>query len=213
MRLGGGPSRAQVIYDSLNQGLGTAYDTSDGSTVTGETAADARSIESVWSANTRMQNQWDPFRMVQFIPRWEEIFGLVPGADDSDNRRRGRIQAKFQALGGPIYATIEESASAILGDAYVGVEYTDLAHAVANWPGGSPPDNSQFNSSVCHILVRVEQPGNSTTSEFVSSLNDLTIFLGVFLPTWVTFDWGLYADNGMRGFYLDENNLDYETFD
>ncbi len=213
LRLGGGESTVRVIYESLNDGLGTGYDTSDNSTVTADTFADAVQIAALWSANARMTNQWDPNRMTDFIPRWEKIFAVVPSSGDSDNARRARLAAKFQALGGPLYATTELICSSLLGDAYVGVEYTPLASSHSNWPGGTPPQPGMWSSSVAHILVRVQQPANATVVEFLKSLGELMAFLGDFLPAWVTFDWGLFADNGMNGFYLDENNLDYETFD
>ena len=213
LRLGGGESTVRVIYESLNNGLGSAYDTTDASTVTAETSADARTIEALWSANARLTNQWDPRRMTDFIGRWEKIFALVPAVDDSDNTRRTRLAAKFQALGGPLYATTELICSTILGDAYIGVEYTSLADSHSNWPGGTPPQPDMWSSTVAHILVRVEQPANATVVEFLGLLNETMAFLGDFLPAWVTFDWGLYADNDTNGFYLDENNLDYQTFD
>ena len=48
-RYGGGKSTQQAIYESLNISLGTAFDTSDGSTVTAETSADARAFAAVGS--------------------------------------------------------------------------------------------------------------------------------------------------------------------
>lgn len=213
LRLGGGESRVQTIYEALNDGLGTTYDTSDDSPVTAETSADARSIAALWSANARLANQWDPRRVTDFLPRWEKIFGIAPRSTDSDNTRRGRLVAKFAALGGALYATTPLICEALLGDAFLDVEYTDLANAVHRWPGGTPPEDDQWTSTIAHILVRVEQPANMTTYEFLARLGELSNFLRDFLPASTTFDWGVFADNGQRGFYLDEYNLDFETFD
>jgi len=214
LRVGGGESRVRDIYVSLNDGLGTAYDTSDDSPVTAETKADATTIEAVWSANERLKNQWDPNRLTDFLVRWEKIYGLAPKATDSAVARRARVALKFRALGGELYATLDDICVALLGTAFVGIEYTPLAQAHANWPGGSPAQPDMWSSSIAHILVRVTPPATLTFHEFIAALGELTAFLGDFLPCWVTFDWGLFAPGGVNGFYFDtDQNLDGQTFD
>ncbi len=213
LRLGGGESRLREIYESLNDGLGTAYDTSDTSPVTAETEADASTIEAVWSANERLKNQWDPNALTDFLTRWEKIFGLSPKRTDSDNLRRAKVALKFRALGGAVYATLDATCTAFLGPAFVQIEYTDLAHMHTHWPGGTPAELNMWSSSLAHILIRVTQATALTFHEFIGRLSDLMAFLGDVLPVWVTVDWGTLNSLGNNGFLLDEPNLDLETFD
>lgn len=216
-RLGGGKSTAQAVYESLNIGLGTAFDTSDASTVTAETSADARTIASLWSANARLANQWDPRRMTDMLARWEAIMGVRPRSTDSANRRRARLTAKFLALGGDTFGTLDEICESILGDVFIQLERTALADSHSNWPGGSPPQPDMWSSSVAHLLVRVVRPqdlGGLTLGEMFERLNELMATLHDYCASWMTIDWGWNADNDTPGFYLDEEmNLDGQTFD
>jgi uncharacterized protein DUF2313 len=213
-RVGGGQSRLRDIYESLNDGLGSAYDTTDASTVTAETKADATTIEAVWSANERLKNQWDPNRLTDFLERWQKIFGLSHKSTDSDNKRRARVAAKFKALGGPLYASLNDICVALLGDAFVDIEYTDLAHASTHWPGGSPAEPTKWSSTIAYILFRVTPPASLTFNEFIATVNDFMAFMGDFLPCWDTFNWGVFNSGGVNGFLLDDpKNLDWETFD
>lgn len=214
-RYGGGKSTAQAIYETLNIALGTAFDTSDGSTVTAETSADARSIAMVWSANARMANNRDPQRMTDMLARWEAIFAIRPHVDDSDNVRRARLVLKFKALGGPLYATLEEICAFLLGSLLIGVEYIDLSNDNSNWPGGTPSKPTMWNSNIAHILVRVVRPGQEvgmTRQEYFEKLRVLKDFMRDYLAAWSALDWGCFNVGGTRGFKLDEPNLDIETF-
>jgi hypothetical protein len=214
-RYGGGKSTAQAIYESLNIGLGTAFDTSDGSTVTAETSADARAIAAVWSANARMANNRDPRRMTDMLSRWEAIFSIHPLVTDSYNDRRARLVLRFRALGGPLYATIEEICDFLLGSLLIGVEYIDLTNYNANWPGGTPSKPTMWNSTIAHILVRVVRPGNEvgmTRHEYFERLREMKDYMRGYLAAFTTLDWGCFNVGGTRGFKLDEPNLDIETF-
>jgi hypothetical protein len=214
-RYGGGKSTAQAIYETLNIALGTAFDTSDGSTVTAETSADARAIAAVWSANARMANNRDPQRMTDMLGRWEAIFSIRPHVDDSDNTRRDRVELKFMALGGPLYATLEEICSFLLGDIYIGLEKITLAEANANWPGGTPSKPDMWNSTIAKMLVRVVRPGQEvgiTRQEYFENLREMMMFLRDFISSWAVVQWGCFNVGGTRGFKLDEANLDIETF-
>lgn len=215
-RYGGGKSTSQVIYESLNFALGTAFDTTDASTVTAETSADARTIAGLWSANARLANQWDPRRMTDMVPRWEKIMAIRPRTGDSMNRRRARLVARFLALGGDTFGTLDEICEAILGDVFIQLERTPLANANIAWPGGTPAEPTKWASSVAHLLVRVVRPqdlGSITRVEMFARLNELMVFLRDYLASWCTADFGWNANNDTRGFYLDEdNNLDGQTF-
>lgn len=209
MRLGGGQTRVETLYKSLNESLGTAYDVSDESNVTAETMAEARALDAVWSSNRRMSLQWDPRRMTDFLSRWEKIFAVAPSPGDSDNARRAVLQGKFLALIGP--STLEDVVMPIASASFVGIEYTELVDAVPKWPGNSFPD--EWHSNVAHIVIRVKFTANQTLAEFWRMKSKLTAFLNDYLPAWVTFDIAIFREStGLSGFYLDERNLDFETF-
>jgi len=214
-RFGGGPSNQLVIYNSLNEGLGTAFDTTAESTVTAETSADARAIAALWSANARLANQMDPAKMTDFLGRWEKIFDLRPHRDDSDNARRAVMAIKYLALGAALYGTIEEVAAAIMGSAYVGVEYNDLVTGHSHWPGGTPAEPTMWTSSIAHILVRVvryDEIVGMSLHEFFDRLRQLKSFLRDYMAAWTTADWA-WDGTGGPGFFFDEDwNHDAEAF-
>jgi uncharacterized protein YmfQ (DUF2313 family) len=213
---GGGQSNHRTIYNSLNQGLGTGFDTTDASTVTAETSADALTLAALWSANARLTNQWDPARMTDFLGRWETIFAIRPHRSDSDNARRARLVPKFLALGAELYATTSEIATAFLGIDFLTVQYTLLADALPHWPGGTPAYPDEWTSHVAHILIRVTRYDAITTKtfhEYMTELSGLWNFLRDFNSAWSTTDWA-WDGTGGPGFYLDEDaNLDGEYFD
>jgi hypothetical protein len=215
-RFGGGQSDHRTIYESLNTGLGTGLDTSDASTVTAETSADAQAIAALWSANARLQNQWDPRRMTDMVPHWEFIFGIRPHRSDSMNVRRARLIPKFLALGAELYATTSEICTAILGAEFLSVEYTALADARPHWPDGTPAYATQWTSHCAHILIRVKRYDQLTTltlHEYFTKLSELWNFLRDLNSSWSTTDWA-WEGVGGPGFYLDEDkNLDGEYFD
>lgn len=217
LKFGGGNNHRRTLYDALNQARGTAYDTTDDSNVTADTYAQAIALEAVWSANRKMANQWDPRRMTDFIPRWEAIFDIHPSASDSLNARRAVLSAKFRALAGQ--QTLTDIVSAMLGGSFVGVEYTPIAQAYMRWPeNGYPTD---WISHTAHILIRVQFAQGQTENEFLRLMAQLDRFLRDYLPAYTTWDWGMFAENGLDGFYLDDPlgagpppaNLGYETFD
>lgn len=217
LKFGSRPNRVKVLYDALNQARGTAYDTSDDSNVTAETYAEAVMLDVAWSINKRLAYQWDPVRMTDLVPRWEAIFDLHPSVTDSDPARRGALQAKFLALTGR--PSLEDVVSAMLGDSFVDIEYTPLAQAYQRWP-----DNGFQNdwiSHTAHILIRVQYGPTQTDAEFLRLMAKMNEELRNLLPAFITFDWGMYAENGLDGFWLDDPlgagpppfNLDYEVFD
>lgn len=214
IRLGGGPSTTEVVYRSLNDQLGTAYDTSDESTVTAETMSEARAIAAAWSANRRLSYQWDPRRLTDMLSRWERIFGVVPLPTDSEEDRRNRLVPKFLALAAPIYATIWDACSNILGDAFISVEYTTAAQAHSQWPGSTPAVANGWTSSLAHILVRCANYADigMTWQQELTLIGQCRATLNDMLPADVTFDFAGYNSLGQNNFLLDEPNLDWLSF-
>lgn len=208
-KLGGGVPRLKVLYDSLNQSLGTAYDTSDASNVTAETMAEARALHAVWSSNRRLALQTDPNRMTDFMARWEKILDLHPNPTASDVVRRRAIAAKVLAWIGP--SSLDDVVAAIAGASFIGIEYTPLADDQARWPENGYPNS--WTSNTAHIIVRVKISANQTMAEFWDMRATLTHTLNDLLPVYTTFDIATFRPDGVsRGFFLDERNLNYETF-
>jgi hypothetical protein len=215
--MGGGEPNVRALYESLNLSLGPAYDTSDLSNVTAETMAEARALDAVYSANRRMALQWDPRRMTDFMSRWETIFGLHPGRNDTIPERRAILDAKFLALIGP--ATLEDTVVPLLGDSFVEVIRTTLAEAYQRWPENGFPND--WVSHTAHILIRVQYAANQTESAFLKLMATLGRVLDDLLPSWCDWEWGTFDEGGIEGFFLDEPiglgpppyNLNYETFD
>lgn len=217
IRLGGGETDVESIYRSLNESKGSAYDTSDASNVTAETMAEARAIAAVYRSNARMSYQWDAKRMYDFIPRWEKIFNIHPGPTASVPSRRAALGVKFLALVG--HASLSDTVQAIIGDCFVSIVYTSLDEAYMRWPGNGYPND--FLSNTAHILIKVQFSANQTQAEFWDLMARMSQQLRDQLPVWTTFDWGMDAEAGGEGFYLDDpiaggpppTNLNYELLD
>jgi hypothetical protein len=211
-RLGGGEPLSRKIYRGLNAQMGTAYDTSEESTVTAETSAEARLIAAAWHANERAANQLDFERVTDFVPRWEAILNLHPSHSDSMASRRARIAAKRTAVGTPTELAVATLCDAVLGAVFVGLEFTPLSRAAIEWPGNGYPDT--WYSTTAHVLVRVTQPAGVTDADFLGRCNGMIDLLKDFLPDWCTADWAILNSDDEEGFILDDpTNLDTETFD
>lgn len=210
-RFGGVKPLARVIYDDINRALGTGFDISEDSTVTAETSAEARIIAAAWHANERAANQYDPDRMTDFLPRWEAIFGLTASVDDTLLSRRNRVKAKFIATGDPNEVTLYNFCQQGLGPVFHDVVYTDTFQATMRWPGNGGTDDDWY-STTAHILIQVTRPVGMAEPTFWATCDGFLPLLRDFLPDWTTISWGTLAVNGTEGFYLDEPNLDSETF-
>ena len=208
-RYGGGYPLVATLTDSLNSARGSAYDVSVDSNVWPESHAAARCLAAAWEQNARLALQGDPTRVTDFLARWEAIFGVRPAAEDTAAARRGRLAAHFRGLGGPTATTITDACAALLGDLFVGVEYTTLADATAHWPATGEP--TKWTSTAAHVVVRVEQPARVYDADFYRRMGQLVQMLDGLMPAWVTFDWAIVS--AVNGFYLDQPNLDLETFD
>lgn len=211
--LGGGASRVEAIVESLNAARGTGYDTSQTSTVYAQTVALAYQIAAAWSANARLALLYSPTRVADMLTRWEAIFAIPAASADSPAQRRSRLSAKFAALGGPVDASLSDACARLLGSWYQGLEYTPLALAhMSDESLWETTGLGAWFSTVAHIVVRVSRPSNVTRNEFARRVGQLGDVLQDVIPAWATWSAATYASNGERGFYLDEPNLDLETF-
>lgn len=210
-RLGGRDSAVPALVEAWNDALGTAYDTTHASTVYAVNVARAFLLAALWSGNARLSNQTDPARVSDTLGRWERIFAITPASSDSHAARRARLASRFRALGGPTDASITDTCARLLGDIFVGLEYTPAASAVTHWANTGEP--SLWYSTVAHILIRVQRPSSTTITTFARRMGQLGEALQDLLPSWVTWDWAVFGDDGSAGFFLDEYNLDQEAFD
>lgn len=227
-RYGGGKPALEVLTNSIGAQRGTAYDNTQPSNVYIENLAIARTLMECWSNNQRMANQFDPFRMTDFIPRWEKILGLYPNEGDTGNQRRARIVkafARVTQIG--IYQTVYDQLLATLGsNVFVQIVTTSSAQAVVYTPAGwtvglhDPSGLVNFYSTIAHILVEVVQPAGMLDGDFYQLVGKVNPLLDNLLPAWVTFDWYRKVHAGGTGFYLDGDptttgtlvNLDNEAF-
>lgn len=209
LRFGGGRRRLQTLYEALNQSLGSGYDTSDSSTVTAETMAQARALDAAYSGNRRMAYVMDPARCpAEIVPRLEFIFGIRPHRSDTLPARRRVLAAAFLVLNGNVL--IEDVIATIAGSSFIGIEIHPLSTATIRWPVNGYPNS--WTSSVAHITIRVQIVANQTMSGFWNMRATLRRFLRGFLPAYVDFDIAIFDSNGGPCFLLDEPNLDLETF-
>jgi len=217
----------EAILEAVLESNGTAFSKDRESTMWVENHALARIIKDLFSAATRLENGWNPDKMVEpFISRFENILGIVPNPSDSEGTRRARIKARFSFLGkNPNYAALNDFLNIILKDIFVNIINTNAVDANsyvpdgAIVPGGGPviQDGNTltlgpWTSSTAYIAFGLEKPADMSDIEFYNKTGDIQL-LDSFLPAWVTFDWFQDGDNG-AGFYLDEeNNLDNQRFD
>lgn len=229
-RYGGGTPNLKRLVDSLNSQRGTAYNTDQSSNVYAENMAYARAINHAWSDNNRLANQWDAQRMTDFLPRWEKIFGIVPDPLDSLQARRAVIANAFLRLGQqPGYQAVYDACLAAVGsDVFVGIVHTTSAAGVNGpavvwtpdttpaWPVGNvdPSHVLTWYSNIAHVLIQVQQPASMGDAEFSGRVGKLWPILDSFLPAWVTWDWFkvIHAGGTVKGFFLDEENLNVEVF-
>lgn len=219
-RTGGGTPTLQRIIESLGSQLGTAYDTT---TTTGsvyiQVEAFARAIWGAWQDNERLGNQWQATRMLDFLPRWESIYGVVPSPTDTVPVRQARITVLQSRAGYANQQTLNDTLTSLLGSVYVATVNGNSATAnvitPATWPIGSHDvfGVTDWSSTVAYIAVQVAKPTGWSDGDFYQTVGQIFPVLDSVLPAWVTFDWFRQDIHGAAGFYLDETNLDNEAFD
>lgn len=218
-RTGGGKPVAQTILESLNAARAQRSDLTidpDGA-MYAENLGIARALAGAWSGNQRLANQWDPHRMTDFLPRWESILKVFPFATDTDMDRRDRIAIRFSRFAvsgtqGRLYEELQNR----LGDVFVSIAYTDPVDAVVHWPGdSSDTDDLPWYSTVCRLLILVQQPTGMSDGEFYERVKAVNEVLDAISPSIITWTWyRLDSVNGVIGFYLDSShNLDNSIFD
>lgn len=225
---GGGEPVAETILRSLNQGMGPAYDTSEGTMVYAENANVAREIAAAWATNQRLSNQGDPRRVTTCLARWERLLSLRVDPSDSDVTRRDRVGDHVYRFGQPAtHDYVVDLLTSALGSFFVDVKYITYAEAVITVPDGTYPwgtvvSGAPWSSTVLHILVKTQKPSGYTEGQFYSTVGQVFQTLDPIVSSWCTFDWyrngaghtGVWSTDTEAGFFLDdESNLDNQIFD
>lgn len=221
----------EVVQDSLSAQRGEAFNSDDSTTIVWvENHAYARAITfDGWGTNERLSLQWDPRRTTDMLERWERIFRLRPGPNDTEKDRRDALVARWQRFGVVAnHAKYTTALEAALGDYFYAVEYISVANAVvttptSGYPWGTANTTAPWTSTVCHILVRMQLPTGATEGEFAEMAAKVPQVLDPIVPAICTFDWYREPETGApvsvsggpsaAGWCLDERNLDSSCFD
>jgi uncharacterized protein YmfQ (DUF2313 family) len=225
-RYGGAVPLLQRVLESLNKARGTAYNTSNTSTVWVENMAIARSIVDVWHQNQRLAYQNDPLRMTTTLARWESILGINPPPSDTPVERRARVAARFLRNGQRVMqAYVVDQLQAILGPVFVQIIHLDPGvDAVSWWPltPSVDPVNVPWYSTVAKLMIKTQTPAGWTEAQYQNAVAGIFPLLDDIMPSWATWDYyrdgaghssSSWAKDPSAGFYLDEQNLNIEVFD
>ena len=146
-RYGGATPTLQRVLESLNANRGSAYNTTNTSTVWVENMAIARAITDFWDQNQRLSYQNDPFRMTVTLARWETILGLSPLPTDTPIERRARVQSRFKRTGQRVFTQyVSDQLKAVLGPVFVKtIHLQPGVDATSWWPNNV---NAQISTTL-----------------------------------------------------------------
>lgn len=191
-QFGGAIRPIEAEYNALREALAPnrqGYDVDDDLTDI-EVYAQASALAQIWAANRRSANQAIPARMLEELPREEEILGLRPAPTDTPLDRRASVAAKRRGLAGNTLADIEATCRAVLGANFEAVETVDADDQITYWPGINPgPPGREWSSNRCAIGVRMNTVG-ITDDQRDTKIAALAEKLDAMLPAWMTFEIG-----------------------
>lgn len=186
------------------------FDASEGTVAAAFAFAQGSAIGSIWAYNRRSFNNEIPERMTDMLPTWEEILRLRPALDDLPVERRRVVAAKMRGIGrNCTRVDIEDVCSAVLGPAFVQLNYVDGGDVISWMPGGPAPTTApgppgkEFASNRCTVAVVVDQTRLGDL-EFDRLTRTLIQILQALLPSWMTFRVG----TGTGGFVVDVGLVD-----
>lgn len=216
----------KVIADALGKSLGTAFDSSLGSTVEVENWGIARALWETFETNRRLSYVADPRRVSgPILVRWERICGLGPDPRDTEPKRRRAFTAHVQRNGFvPFAANIEALLADLLGAVFVAVNRIGVDDAVTWWPGGTPNEDAPWYSTIMYLPLQTQKPAGYTEADFLAAVAKIHPLLDAVMPSHMTWAWyrndPAHAGDGDSlsdpdaGFYLDDGlNLNFEAFD
>ena len=94
----GGPGQNttfQMMHQTLNEARGTAYNTSPGTIVWCENYALASAITGVWTLMDHFKAELVPSTSVEFLPRWEHIYGISSNPNATIQQRQMTLAGKM----------------------------------------------------------------------------------------------------------------------
>lgn len=230
-RYGGGRPALQVQVESLANARGTALDATNPDSIAWlECMAIGRALYfDGWGANQRLAYQWDPRKMTDMLPRWEQILKLRPAPDATEKERRDAVLVRFERFVGVAnHSKLLTELQAALGDVFVAIEYISRANAVVtvpdgSYPWGTPNADAPWSSSIAHVLVRLQKPAGYTEGDFYDAAAKVVPIFDAIMPADKTVNWYRAPTGGppvfvvggpsAGGFYLDQPaNLDNNVF-
>lgn len=214
----------QSIREDLATSYGTALETEKDTPLGVEIEAESRVLWDLYCTAERFKYIRDPDRMsIEFLVRWENIYGIPKSDFDTIPQRRARLKAKMQFAHQPnTRGNIQSYLENTLGDVFVGFAFNNALSVQGYVPGGVAipggptlldgnlltAELSPYQSKVAHIAVLLQKPNGMTEVEFYEKAGYTYLALDGAVGFWNTYDWVRDGENG-AGFYLDEDhNLD-----
>lgn len=214
---GGGEDRAAEFFRILRENFGDSWSqlAEEGNVAinVAEDIAAARVLAVADSLVERWRYQSDPLTMdEEFVQRWERILGMTPDSSQSWNDRRRAIKARRSSILGGFHEIAEQA----FAPWETHIHYTPNASAVKWWPGGTSTTDLFWYSTVGLVVVEYLVPATASRSEIDVRRTACFDALDAYAPAWVDFNmsetqtYGPHAN--VRGFYLDQPNLDVASF-
>lgn len=203
-RFGGGTSAQQIAAESMKTALapgpGLGYDVTD-PIISSEIEAHAGAVGTIWAVNERLKNNALPLRMMEELPNAEQVYGIRPTPEQSDDERRAAVAAKKSALTSNTLSAIEAAAQALAGAQFVGMFTGSESQVYVFWPLGNPgPPGFEWTSSRNHIQIAITKDGLPDDTTFERLRANMINLLDAMVPSTHTF-----SVNSGSGFILGES--------
>lgn len=222
--LGGGPSPQESVYDAVYQNVGDGIRSSPNSLVESWRVARARGVAAA-EGDGRAAMQAFPDLSTDYLPIFEDLLGIVPAADASEQERRNSVENAWTRTIDATYPKLDDSLQSldplfsILLLPYEYSRVTVPGRAFEDWdPGDSLACGPAFNTGLTYtnypnysddfvlfLLFDVGSALNDPSNQ--RTLQEALDLLNESLPSWV--DFRLFAN---CGFVLDEDDLDITAF-
>ena len=226
-RTGGAYPLSRRVLESLQGGRGSAWSAAAGTAVYIENLVTARIVAFyLYEQSQRMANQFTPWGATSqgTLSRWERIFGLLVGPNDTDQVRQARLAGAWASISTKNRpADLAALLSSAMGLAFVAITPAPApANANVWWPAGATADlpsahtataTIPWYSNVCLVSVQVTSPAGWTAQMFNDACSRASKILDANVRAWETWQlWQVDPVTGVKGFYLDRRNLGWSVF-
>lgn len=178
---------SQALKTALSPEKGLGYDVTDPLMVA-EIDAHANTIATIWDVNTRLANSAIPLRMMETLSESEQVYGIRPTPEQSDQERRASLAAKMIALPSNTLSAIEQAAQALAGAQFVGMFTASESQVYVFWPLVNPgPPGFEWTSSRNHIQIALTNDGLPDDASYTRLRSSMTNLLDAMLPSTHTF--------------------------